>query len=83
MYVEQVGDEGEERRKEKSTGGFLSVLRREFTVQTTFHFLHQNVQYVVYVIRFFFFLFYFIPSDIFTCIHSFNQPFPNFVLLQD
>jgi hypothetical protein len=57
MYVEQVGDEGEERRKEKSTGGFLSVLRPEFTVQTTFHFLHQNVQYVVYVIRFFFFFF--------------------------
>jgi hypothetical protein len=28
MYVEQVGDEGEERRKERSTGGFLSVLRR-------------------------------------------------------
>jgi hypothetical protein len=28
MYVEQVGDEGEERRKEKSTRGFLYVLRR-------------------------------------------------------
>lgn len=30
MCVEQVGDEGAERRKDKSSGGFLSVLRRGY-----------------------------------------------------